>query len=191
MDYLFSTDHSTDYWRFLKIYDKLKTHKIINHNDPLLDSIQQDIIYNKDAALAYFLSEYIDYKRHLMQQIIISSKNYKYAYLFAANIKGADIQALQNIVINSGSLKYICLFGCFINGANKSKIEKLIIASNNPKYACAWMQNSKSYNINKLKNIIIKAKKPQPMFLFECAKLLTDQKDIKAIETKIIKSGSL
>lgn len=194
-EYFFEKDYNKDLWRWIKIYEPIKNHCISYPNDVLLDNIQNTILATQDAGLAYFFTEYFNYKTHLMQKVILNVKSPKYAFAFANHFPKADIKALQDIVINSNNIKYICYFGLFIRNSNVKKIEKIIIQANKQdknryaKYAYMWLKGNKIHDLEEFKKIILSSKKPQ--FLFELAKCLTNPKDISKIERLIIKSGSL
>lgn len=186
--HLFDTDYGADFMRWLLIYKSVQKHKINYENDKNLNKIQEDIINNKDAALAFFFSFDFNYQLHKMQDVILKTKEPKYALLFAQCIVGADIQALQNIVISSNNIKYICKFACDVEGADFKKIENIIIRSGIPKYAHAFLKHIPSANVNKLKEIIFNSKKPK--YLFELAKHVKTAEELAQIEDLIIKIGS-
>ena len=52
------------YGRWCKIYDPIKDHKVLSI-DPLLDKIQDKIIQDKNAAMAYFCAPYFPNIKHI------------------------------------------------------------------------------------------------------------------------------
>lgn len=188
-DYFFQSDYASDLWRWSKIYETVKNQKNIGKSNFQLDQIQKEIIKSRDAALAFFFALFIGYKTDIMQELIIETKNSKYAYAFASSILGSDVDRLQEIVIASKNIKYICQFGCNVNGADLKRIERLIIKSANQKYANMWIKNVKGCDIGKLKRIILNAKDIKPKYIYELAVNLTSKRDINRAEDLIIKSG--
>lgn len=189
MRYIFETDYSSDFLKWYKICEELKisiSNTNTNNSFSKLESLQSKIIKEQNSALAFFFALQFEHKRYLMQQIILDNKDYKYAYIFAQNISGADIKALQKIVIDSKKVKYICKFGCFVKGADSKSLEKWIIESKNAKLTHMWIKYVKGIKVNKFKNIIINSKRPR--YLFALAKLLTKKSDILQVEDLIIKS---
>ena len=103
--YMTGSDYSKDTLRWLT--------KSNDANDiPAMESLQNEIIKNGDAAFAYFFATDYGYKTYLMQKVILDEGDAKYAYAFAQTIKNADIKALQNVVIESKKIKYITHFAC-------------------------------------------------------------------------------
>lgn len=192
--YLFESDYSTDSLRWIKRCDEqnLKPHKFNYEKEDStiaeLEKIQNEIIKENDAALAYFFTCDYPYKVYRMQKVILDNKDPKYAFLFAQNIKHCDIKALQKVVIDSKKTKYICKFACFVKGANRKPLEDLIIKSKNVKYAHMYLKHVKTADVDKFKNIILNSNKPR--YLFELAKHIDDNKTISRIEDLIIKTGS-
>src|SRR5271168_1420783 len=95
-----------------------------SNDHEVLEKLQNEIVANNDAAMAYFFaSEYSRYKPHRMQKVILDTKNPKYAFMFAQHINNADIKALQNVVIESKKIEYISKFACFIKQADRKLLE--------------------------------------------------------------------
>lgn len=186
--HLFEPDYSADSMRWIEIYKHIEDHNIIYAGDKKLDKIQEEIISNKDSALAYFFSCDTNYKTYKMQEVILKSKEPKYALLFAQNIKHADIQALQNVVLESEDIKYIAKFGCNVPGADKKKIESIVAKEKNARYAHMFLKNVPNANVNKFKKTIIDSGKPR--YLFELAKHLKSRREISQIEDLIIEIKS-
>lgn len=195
--HIFETDYSADWPRWFEIFKDIKDHHINFSSDKKLDKIQEEIIINQDAALAYFFSCDFKYKTYKMQEVILKKKEPKYALLFAQHIPHADIQALQNLVLNSDhkdKIKYICKFACFVAGADKKKLENIIAkeVSKQPYKKARWahmfIKNVPGANIDKFKNSILKSRKPR--YLFELAKHVDSRREISQIENIIIKLQS-
>ena len=185
--YLFENDYSADSLRWIKKVEEKNLQQSQN-NMAELELVQNEIIETNDSALAYFFTCEYPYKPYRMQKVILDNKDPKYSYLFAQNIRNADIKALQKIVVDSKKTKYICKFACFVQGSDLKPLEALIIKSKNVKYAHMYIKHIENANINKFKEIIISSKKPR--YLFELAKHLQDIKDLELIEDLIIESGS-
>ena len=142
--YLFENDYSADSLRWIK---QVEEKQLLHDNYQELEKLQNEIIENQDSASAYFFAYEYEYKPYRMQQVVIDGKDPKYSYLFAQNIKNADIKALQKIVINSGKPKYICKFACFVRGADLKLLEGPIIKSKNVKYAHMFIKHAENINM--------------------------------------------
>lgn len=183
--YVYEGDYSGDMLRWI---DKIAEIKRPLNDHKALEKIQDEIILANDAAMAYFFASEFSYKPHRMQKVILDKGDAKYAFIFAQNIKNADIKALQNIVIDSKKIKYITKFACFVKQADRKSLETLIVKSKKSKYAHMYMKHIKNVNIKKFKDIIIESAKPR--YLFELAKHSTCQEDINQIQDLIIQSNS-
>jgi len=187
--YLFENDYSADSLRWIKKMEGLNPSSNMDRlNEDSLEALQNEIIKTHDSALAYFFACEYDYKPYRMQQVIVDNKDPKYSYLFAQDIRNADVRALQKIVVESNKTKYICKFACFVRGADVKPLESLIIKSKNVKYAHMYIKHIQSADVNKFKDIIIASKKPR--YLFELAKHIRDIKDLALIEDLIIEAKS-
>lgn len=188
--YLFENDYSADFIKWIKKVEEKDIHlnkygrDRFGYNPNELESFQQEIINTKDSALAYFFTLDFSYRPYLMQKIIIENEDAKYAYMFAQNIKNADVNALQKIVVQSEKIRYICKFACFVPGADIKKLESIIYESGKVKYAHMFIKYVKSADIEKFKSIILESKKPR--YLFELAKHISNPEEISNIEDLII-----
>lgn len=111
---LLEKDFSHDSLRWLNKIDK---QSLKDTRD--IEQLQNEIINDNDAAMAYFFAIEFRYQTHRMQKIILEQKDPKYAFLFAQNVPFADIKALQQTVIESKNIKYICKFACLVKSANR------------------------------------------------------------------------
>jgi len=192
--YLFENDYSADFIRWIKKVEEKDIHlnrysyDRYGSNPNELELFQQEIIDNKDSALAYFFTLDFSYKPYLMQKIIIENEDSKYAYMFAKNIKNADIEALQKIVVRSEKIRYICKFACFVRGADIKNMERIIYESGKVKYAHMFIKYVKKADVEKFKPIILESKKPR--YLFELAKHISNPEEISKIEDLIIDARS-
>jgi len=192
--YLFENDYSADFIRWIKKVEEkdIQLNRYgrdrYGYNPNELESFQQEIIDNKDSALAYFFTLDFSYKPYLMQKIIIENEDPKYAYMFAQNIKNADVNALQKIVVRSEKIRYICKFACFVRGADIKNMERIICESGKVKYAHMFIKHVKEADVEKFKPIIIESKKPR--YLFELAKHISNPEEITKIEDLIIDARS-
>lgn len=192
--YLFENDYSADSLRWMRLleekqlaenpYSKNQT----GYNSKDLENIQNDIIKDKDSALAYFFASQFTYKPYRMQKVILDQKDAKYAFVFAQNIKNSDVKALQKVVMESKDIKYISKFACFVKTANRRPLESFIIKSKNVRYAHMYLKHVKGSDVTKFKKVILTSKKPK--YLFELAKRLSNPRDIAMIQKLIIESGS-
>jgi len=116
---LFDNDYSSDTLRWIKLIEEnnlqLYPYRKVPQDLNSIKAIQEKIIKDNDYPLAYFFASEFQFEQYKMQKVILSSKDPKYAFLFAQNIYNCDILALENIVLNSNKLKYICNFACLTN----------------------------------------------------------------------------
>lgn len=189
MGYKRKDNYSNDFLRWSNIWvnNSLKIHKK-KESDPKLDSIQENIIKDNDAALAFHFACDIGYKNHLMQNVIIKSKSPKYATLFAQNIPNADISTLQNIVMQTNNMELICRFVKLVKGANKKKFEDMVLETKNAKGAHMLIKYCDT-NPKRFKKILLESKKPR--YIYELSKHITNKKELKIIESLLIESKSL
>ena len=128
MNYIYDPDIGDDFLRWARICERVNL-----NSSSELEELQEEIIKNKDAGLAYFFSCDFNYQLYKMQNIILEIKNPKYCFLFAKNIINADVKALQNIILNSKNLKYITKLGCYVKNVNLKKIQTYLLKSNKKK----------------------------------------------------------
>src|SRR5579885_2716211 len=184
--YLFESDYSADVLKWMKKLDEKQlspspySKDQSGYNPEDLEKFQNEIIADGDSALAYFFATEFPYKQYRMQKVILDKKDPKYAFLFAQNVRNADVKALQNLVVDSRKIKYICKFACFVKQADLKPLENLIVKSKNVKYAHMYLKHVKNVNVDKFKEVIISSKKPR--YLFELAKHLRQPEDIAHIE---------
>jgi len=146
---------------------------------------QEEIIQLNDSALAYFFACEFPVNKYKMQQIVLNNNDYLYSYLFAKNVKDADIKALEKIVLKSKNIKLICKFICNIEKASKD-LEELILKSKNYKYIYYYLKNGKNQDLNKVLDILMASKKPR--YLYEVSKYIDDLFDLEKIETSLLES---
>lgn len=183
---LFNADYGNDSFRWFK---KLEERNITKKSEiDKLHILQDEIIENKDAALAYFFAVEFDYKTYRMQKVILDNQDARYALLFAKDIVNCDIKALQNVVIASKKMKYICDFACFVNKADLDILKPIILKSKNAKYASMWLKLVSDHDV-RFKHIIFNSKNPK--YLFELAKNSLSKTEIKKIEDLLIDTKSL
>lgn len=190
--YHFEADYSRDSLRWLNKVDPYSKKESGYTNDDL-ERLQDEIVADRDSALAYFFATEFNYKTYRMQKLILDQKDAKYAFVFARDIPNADIKALQNVVISSKELKYICNFACFVEGADHKRLEKIITSAilddpRNTQYAHKLLKNVDGSNVKKFKDIIIASKRPR--YLYELAKHINNPDEIALIEDLIIQSRS-
>jgi hypothetical protein len=184
MDHIFENDFSNDFFRWLKFCESKKISHLIQVSPSQLEYIQNEILQSKDYQLAYFFALEFSFQNHKMQKLILDCNDPKYAFIFALNIKNADIKSLQKIVLDSKNIKYICKFACFIPSSYLPSLEKFILSAKNPRYAYLLIKNNKRVSFNKYKQLILNS--DNPLYLFELAKNLNNIKDITFIEDKLI-----
>lgn len=190
MKYVFSAIYSDDYLRWEPLGKSIIESKNKKTRQSLIDTIQEKIIQENDAALAYHFAADIGHHNYKMQNVIMVAKSAKYAVLFASNIVGADVPALQNMIFQSedkSKMDYLCQFACFIPGANVKKVESLVMSTQDIKGAHMLIKHGKS-SPHKFKKMILASKKPR--YLFELARHLKNKKDLETIQQLIIDSKS-
>ena len=192
--YLLENDYSADFLRWIKKAEErdIQVNKCgkdrYRYSLTELEKFQQEIIAERDSAMAYFFTCDYSYKPYLMQKIIIDNLDAKYAYLFAQNIRNADIRALQKVVIKTDDAKHACKFACFVPGADIKPLEKMVIQSGKVKYAHMFIKHVRHADIKKFKNLILESKKPR--YLFELAKHTRDFTELARIEDLVIEARS-
>lgn len=167
-------------------FDYLKWIQFVDQTPNKL--LLQEVFAKQDPLLSYFYA--LEKKDNLpkIQEIILKSKNPKYIFLFAKNIKKADCKALQTALVNTKNIKYICKYALFINNSNFSLLEKIILKSKKIKYINMLLASNKYKNINNYFDIILSCKKPK--YLFYLAKFIKTKKQLSKIEDEIIKCKS-
>ena len=187
--HIYKPKYSNDFMRWHGIFKNL--HESPDKRQEQIIALQNKIITDNDAALAYYFATDIGQQNYKMQNVIIKTKSAKYGILFAMNIPNADIAALQKMMFESegeDKMEYICNFGCFVPGANIKKIEALVLAEGEAKWAHMMLKHVKGTSPAKFKKIIMESKCPR--YLYELAKHLKKKKDLEAIEELIIASKS-
>ena len=196
-DYLSNMSFSIDYPDYDQKYGKLLLHHKINFNtDPLLDSIQKDIIKTNNPSFAAFFAYEIPYHSYRMQEIILNSKSLPHILFFAQNINGSDIKALQQAIIISSSkdrFKYLFQFAYSIPTADIKKIELIIIeaAENNPKLiriSYHFFRYIRCSNPNRFIKAILKYGIPSQWFYL--AEKSQSRKEVALIEKKLMEANS-
>lgn len=167
-------------------FDYLKWVQFVDQTPNKL--LLQEVFTKQDPLLSYFYA--LEKKDNLpkIQEIILNSKNPKYIFLFAKNIKKADCNALQTAIINTKNIKYICKYALFIKNCNFSILEKLILKSKKIKYINMLLSSNKHKNINNYFKIISICGKPK--YLFFLSKFIKTKKQLSKIEDEIIKCKS-
>jgi|ERR1700733_1181712 len=169
----------------IKIDDKKERNKKIRE-------LEDFAFNNNNVYLALRLAfEFQHYKLSIkrIQNYIIKHQNARVIYRFAHGIDNADISRLEDAIIATGDLEEISRFGCFIDGANKERIGDIIAASNNAKAVYLYHCFARSYPFEKLKHITIRSKRPR--YLYQLAKLTTDESDLDVIQELILAGRSL
>lgn len=179
-------DYLGEYSRSLEIF---QSKNLIDDPKPkILDSLQEEIIKNKDYSLAYFFALTFNYKNYLMQKVVMDSLNANYIFLYASKINNSDIKSLEISILKTKNIKVITEFACFIPKISVDKFKKVILKSKNPKSFYMFIKHINSNNINLFKDVLIKSGKGT--YLFELSKHIKSKKDIELIEDALIKSKS-
>ena len=97
---------------------------------------------------------------------IIETQNIEWIYQFAKNIKGANIEKLEDKIIKTQNAVYIYYFAKNIKGANIEKLEDGIIKTQNAEYICYFAEYVKGANIEKLEDGIIETQDAQYIYYF-------------------------
>lgn len=169
----------------IKIDNKIERNKKIKELEDL--AFDNNNIYL--ALRLAFEFQYYELPTKRIQNFIIKYKNPRMIYRFAHGIDGADTEKLQEAIIETGNIEEIARFGCFVAKADKERIGDIIATANNAKAVYLYHCFCKSYSFEKLKHITIKSKRPR--YLYQLAKLTTDESDLKIIEELILKGTSL
>ena len=119
----------------------------------ILDDKQMYIVLKLTPK--YILTFAINKWNSKLENAIIATGDAEYIYLFARDVKGANISKLEDAIIATDDAEYIFYFARDIEGANISKLEDAIIATNNIEYIFYFARDIKGANIEKLENVII------------------------------------
>lgn len=90
------------------------------------------------------------------EAIILKSKNSEFCFLYAQNIKGANIKALEDVIIqnninsnyNFDETNHSFNFAVCIPNANIKAHEEIMIKSNNPRACFSFAKSMQRRNIN-------------------------------------------
>lgn len=186
-EHIYRPKYSADFTKWSQHYALIRDTKGKERHEKI-HLLQDLIIKNNDASLAYYFASDIGFENYKMQNVIIKAASAQYGILFAINIKNADILALQKMIIEAGEMEYICDFACFVKGAKIKKIEDMILKEGEARWAHKLLKHVKGTSPTKFKNLILKSKKPT--YLFELARHLKNKKDLTLIQDLIIESGS-
>ena len=85
---------------------------------------------------------------------VIETKDAKYIYNFAKNVKGVNIEKLENSIIETNDAMYIYQFARDVKGANIEKLENAIIETKNVEYIYLFARDIKGVNLYKFLNEI-------------------------------------
>lgn len=189
--YVYRPKYSSDFTRWYPEFSALNG-KPRDQYQANMTALQEKIIANNDAAMAYYFACDIGHQNYKMQQVIIKSKSAQYGILFAINIINADINALQKMILESNDLEAICQLACYVPNVNIKKIQSIILnnpkSKKNAKWAHMLLKHVPEINPNKFKQVIFDSKKPR--YLFELAKHLKNKKELLLIQDLIINSKS-
>lgn len=181
---IYDLDCGYDIVRWIQFIEKKE--KLVKK--PSKDQIlqyQEEIVQLNDSALAYFFACEFPVNKYKMQQIVLNNNDYLYSYLFAKNVKDADIKALEKLVLKSKNIKLICKFLCNIDLTSKD-LEDLVLKSKNYKYIYYYLKNGKNQDLNKVLDILIASKKPR--YLYEVSKYIDDLFELEKIESSLLES---
>ena len=132
-----------------------------------LKNLENKVIKTKNARYIYLFA--IDVKEVNIEKLeneIIETKSARYIYLFAKDVKGSNIEKLENAIIETKNARYIYEFALYIKGANIEKLENAIIETKNARYIYEFALYIKGANIEKLENAIIETKNVEYIYLF-------------------------
>lgn len=180
MHYLFEPYYKYDRMIWLRTLKKYK------QKDFYL--LKEQIINSKNSSFAYFYAKEFGEDIQKLCDIVIKNKDYKYIYLFAKNIPGVNLKKLENIVLKSDKISTIVNFACFIAGCNHRKFQQAIINSKNIKSYYLYIKYGNIKDISPFKELIFASKKPR--YVYELARHLSCNKDIKRAEKIILNSNS-
>ena len=122
------------------------------------------------------------------ERIVLESKNPKINYLFARNVKGADIKAHEQVVLESKDAWINYLFADDIKGADIKSHEQVILENKNPEYNYRFAAYVEGANIKAHEQVVLESKDAK--YSYEFAQYFPDVADIKSHGIVIINSGS-
>ena len=118
--------------------------------------LENAIIATGDAEYIYLFARDVKGANiSKLEDAIIATDDAEYIFYFARDIESANIKKLENAILASSDAEYIYLFARDVKGANISKLEDAIIATNNIEYIFYFARDIKGANIEKLENVII------------------------------------
>ena len=161
--------HSSYYKECIKIIALRDEETIINFLNNYLFSSKNNSQERKEIiwALINNIEKYnADITISKLEDIEIETGNAKNIYMFAKNVKGANIPKLENSIIETGNAKNIYMFAKNVKGANIPKLTDAIIETGNAKKIYMFAKNVKEANILKLADAIIETENVKYIYLF-------------------------
>lgn len=111
-------------------------------NSEEIEKLADAIIATKETKYIYYFA--CDIKGTLIEKLadaIIATKDAVYIYHFARDIKGVPIEKLADAIITTNDAEYIYYFACDVKGAPIEKLAEAIIAIGNVKYVILFVKN--------------------------------------------------
>ena len=136
--------HSSYYKECIKIIALRDEETIINFLNNYLFSSNNNSYERKEIILELInnIEKYnADITISKLEDIEIKTGNAKNIYMFAKNIKGANILKLTDAIIETGNAKYIYMFAKNIEEVNILKLADAIIETENVKYIYMFAKN--------------------------------------------------
>ena len=114
-------------------------------------------ITKKDAILCYQLANILRRKDIMkdLQNVVLESKNPDICYLFARDVKGAEIKPLQQVVINSRDVKLCYFFARDVEHANVKELQKVVVDSKNATLCYLFARDVEGAEIEPLQQVVI------------------------------------
>ena len=101
-----------------------------------------------------------------LEIVVIKSKNPEFAYLYARDIPGANINVLEKVVLEAKNPYYSCEFASDIPNANIDKHQNVVINSKDAQTAYRFALYVEKADIKTLENIVIKSQDAKLIFNF-------------------------
>ncbi len=101
-----------------------------------------------------------------LEKVVIKSKNPEFAYLYARDIPGANIEMLEKVVLDAKNPYYSCEFASDIPNANTQKHQEIVIKSKDVQMAYRFALYVDNADLGPLENMVIKSQDPKLIYKF-------------------------
>lgn len=126
------------------------------YNPEELESLQNEIIENKDCGLAYYFITEFSYKPHRMHKVIIDKKDAKYSYMILKYINNIDVKKFKKIILESSRPRYLFELAKHLTILTDiEQVESLIIKSNSFTYMRLFAEKISKANIERIEQAVL------------------------------------